>query len=187
MPAWLQWTVKVGVTFAVALFCGVGLPLLLFRIFPAGGFQIIPLSRDFAVLIILVTAGSIYVSSLASSGVRALVLTLPIGVALELWIRMAANALRWGTSALAGWYMAAIVTGAAATRAVDPTDIITFTTRAFALTLAPLLLWFGFVNHTSSERSVRRIVVQGVSIALIIAAAIFAAGGLIVFHELRSR
>ena len=70
---------------------------------------------------------------------------------------------------------------------VGPADIILFTSRAFALTLAPLFLWFGFINHTSSERSVRRIVAQGASIALIIMAAILAAGGLIAFYELRSR
>ena len=185
--AWQQWTVKVGITFGVALVCGVGLPLLLFRILPAGGFQIVPLSRDFAMVIVLLTAGSIYISSLSSSGVRAMVLALPIGVAIELWIRAVGNAMRWGTSMLAGRYMGDIVTGVVATRSVDPGDIVLFTVRAFALTLTPLLLWFGFVNHTSSERSVRRIVVQGVSIALIIMAAVLAAGGLIAFYELRSR
>jgi len=144
-------------------------------------------SRNLAVVIVLLTAGSIYVSSLSSSGVRAMVLMLPIGVAVELWIRTVASAMRLGTSTLAGRYMADIVTGVAATRAVDPGDIILFTARAFALTLTPLLLWFGFVNHTSSERSVRRIVAQGASIALIIMAAVLAAGGLIAFYELRSR
>jgi ABC-2 family transporter len=186
-PAWQQWTVKVGVTFAVALLCGVGLPLLLVRILPAGGLQVISVSRDFGLVILLLTAGSIYISSLSSSGVRAMVLTLPIGVAIELWLRAVGGAMRWGTSRLAGQYMADIVTGVVATRAVDPADIIMFTTRAFALTLAPLLLWFGFVNHRSTERSVRRIVVQGVSIALIIMAAVLAGGGLSAFYELRSR
>ena len=75
------------------------------------------MSADLAVLIVLLTASSLYISSLSSSGVRAMVLSLPIGMAVAYFVQM---------------------TGAI---------------RGLSLTLAPVLLWLAFVNHTSSERT----------------------------------
>ena len=182
--AWQQWTVKVGVALAVALVCGVGAPMLLLRIIPNAG-QIVTPSREFALLIVLLTAASIYLSSLSSSGIRAMVLALPVGTALMLWIQAVQGAMRWVTSRLAGRAMADIVTRTFAPVRVDPADLILFTLRACALTLVPLLLWFGFVNHTSSERPVRRVVLQGAAIAAIIMVAIVVAGVLLAFYEVR--
>ena len=185
--AWQQWLVKVGVALAVALVCGVGVPMLLLRIIPNGG-QIVPPSPDFAGLIVLLTAASIYLSSLSSSGVRAMVLALPVGTALMLWIQTVDGALRWVTSRLAGPAIADIVTGTYfAPVHVDPADVILFTMRACALALVPLLLWFGFVNHTSSERPVQRVVLQGAAIAFVIMTGVLVAGGLLAFYELRPR
>ena len=111
------------------------------------------MAADLAVLIVLLTASSIYISSLSSSGVRAMVLSLPIGMAVAFFVQIASGALRWVTLQLAGPLMADIVTGAVAPSSVDPAAVIVFAARGFSLTLVPLLLWFGFVNHTSSERT----------------------------------
>src|SRR5438445_4674956 len=156
-PALQQWIVKVGVTLGLALLLGVGLPLLLIQVTPHEAFRAIRMSGDLAVLIVLVTASSLYLSSLSSSGVQAMAWSVPIGMAVVLFIQTGSVALRWVTLQLAGPFMADIVTGAVAPVGVDPPDVVRFVARGSLLTLAPLLLWFGFVNHTASEQSVRRI------------------------------
>ena len=96
-------------------------------------------------------------------------------------------ALRWVTLKVAGPLMADIVTGPNAPSSLHPAEVIVFVGRAFSLTLVPLLLWFGFVNHRSSERTVRRIFQQAAAIALLIMTGIILAGGVLTFYELRSR
>jgi hypothetical protein len=185
--AWQQWTVKVGVALAVALVCGVAMPMLVLRIIPNVGFQSQPLSGNFALLIVLLTSASIYLSSLSSSGIRANVLALPVGAAVILWIRAVSRVVYWGAEKLGGRAIAGLVTGALAPAHGDSADLVLFTIRAFALLLAPLLLWFGFVNHTTSERPVRRVVLQSAAIALVIMAGVIVAGALVASYELRPR
>ena len=182
-----QWMVKVGVALGLALLLGVCLPVLLIHITPVEGFGSLRMSADLAVLVVLLTASSIYISSLSSSGVRAMVLSLPIGMAVVFFVQAMNRALRWVTLQLAGPLMANIVTGAIAPSSVDPINSIVFAARGFALTLVPLLLWFGFVNHTSSERTVRRIVQQIASIALFVTTGMVLLGGVLGFYEVRSR
>ena len=179
--------VKVGVTFGFALLFGVGLPLVLIRLTPHEAFRAIGLSADLAVLIVLLTAGSVYTSSVSSSGVRAMVLSLPIGMAVAYFVQMVSRALRWVTLKVAGPLMADIVTGAIAPSSLHQAEVIVFVGRAFSLTLVPLLLWFGFVNHRSSERAVRHIFQQAAAIALVIMTGIILAGGVLAFYELRPR
>jgi ABC-type transport system involved in multi-copper enzyme maturation permease subunit len=186
-PAWQQWMVKVGVTLGLALLFGGGLPALLNQLTPLEGFRALRMTGDLMVLIVLLTAGSLYISSLSSSGVRAMVLSLPIGMAVALFVQMVSGALRWVTMKLASPWMADIVTGAIAPSSIDPAEVVLFAARAFSLTLVPLLLWFGFVNHRSSERTVRRILPQVASFALLITTGIVLVGGVLAFYELRSR
>lgn len=186
-PAWQQWMVKVGVALGLALLFGVGLPILLNQVTPLEGFRTIRMSGDLTVLIVLLTASSVYISSLSSSGVWAMAWSLPVGIGVALFIQTVSGALRWVTLKLAGPLMADIVTGAVAPSSADPADVIIFAARAFSLTLAPLLLWFGFVNHTSSERTVRPIFQQIASIAVLIMTGIILVGGVLAFCEVRSR
>jgi ABC-type transport system involved in multi-copper enzyme maturation permease subunit len=187
VPAWQQWMVKIGVTLGLALLLGVGLPILLIQLTPHDAFGAVRMSGDLAVAIVLVTASSVYVSSLSSSGVQAMAWSVPIGMAAVLFMQTVNGALRWVTLKLAGRLMADIVTGAVAPASIDPTDVAIFAARAFSLTLAPLLLWFGFVNHTTSPRTVRRIFRQVASIALLVATGIVLLGGVLAVYELRSR
>jgi hypothetical protein len=162
------------------------LPVLLNQLIALEGFRAVPMTGNLTVIVLL-TASSLYISSLSSSGVRAMVLALPIGMAVAYFVQMVSGALRWVTLKLAGPLMADIVTGAVAPPSIDPAEVVIFTARAFALTLVPLLLWFGFVNHRSSERTVRRIFQQVASIALLITTGIVLVGGVLAFYELRSR
>ena len=186
-PAWQQWMVKVGVSFGLALLFSVGLPVLLIQLTPHESFRAIRISGHLTVLVVLLTASSIYISSLCSSGVRAMVLSLPIGMAVAYFMQIVSAMLGWVTGAVAGPWMADIVTGAVAPPSAAPGDILIFAARALSVTVAPLLLWFGFVNHTSSERTVRRVSRQVALIAVLIVAGMTLVGGVLAFHELRSR
>ena len=186
-PAWQQWMVKVGVSFGLALLFGIGVPVFLNQLTPVESFRAIRMSADLMVLIVLLTASSIYISSLSSSGVRAMVLSLPVGMAVAYFVQMTSGALRWVTVQLAGPLMADIVTGAVAPSSVDPAGVVMFAARGLSLTLGPLLLWFGFVNHTSPERTARRILEQTAWIALLIMTGIVLVGGVLALYDLRSR
>ena len=185
-PAWQQWLVKVGVSFGLALMFGAGLPILLNEATPLEGFAI-GMPVDFTLMIVLLAAGSIYVSSLSGSGVRAMVLTLPIGMAVVLFAQMVRGALRWATLQVAGPLMADVVIGSIGPSSGDASVVVVFAARGLALALVPVLLWFGFVNHTSTDGTARRIFRQAAVIALLITAGILLVGAVLVFHELRSR
>jgi hypothetical protein len=116
-----------------------------------------------------------------------MVLSLPIGIAVAFFVQMVGGALRWVTLKLAGPLMADIVTGAVAPSSIDPAEVVMFAARACSLTLVPLLLWFGFVNHRWPERTGRRMFQQVASIALLIATGMVLVGGVLAFYELRSR
>ena len=186
-PAWLQWTVKVGVAFGLALLFGVGLPLFLNQLTSGEAVRVIRVVADLTVLIVLLTASSIYISSLSGSGVRAMVLSLPIGMAVASFVQIASGALQWVSLQIAGPLLADVFTGAVAPSSVDPRDVVLYGARGLSLTLAPLLLWFGFVNHTSPERTARRIFQQVAWIALLVMTGIVLVGGVVASYELRSR
>ena len=178
--------VKVGVTLGLALLFGLGLPALLIQLSTREAFRVPAVSGDLAMLTVLLTASGMYISSLSSSGVRAMVLSLPIGVAVALFVKTVSGALVWVTVRVAGPWMAHIVTGAVGPSSVDPADVALVAARGFSLTLTPLLLWFGFVNHRSSERSRRRVLQQAVSMAALIITAMVLVGGVLAYYEWRS-
>ncbi|MGQ0733302.1 MAG: ABC transporter permease [Acidobacteriota bacterium] len=186
-PAWQQWLVKVGVTLALALLFGVGVPVLLIQLTTDGGPRFIGLSGDLAVVVLLLTAASVYVSSLSTSGVCAMmVLSLPVGFAVAALAHMA-QAAQWAALKLAGPWMDNLAAETSALSSVDPPYAAMLVARILTLTLVPLLLWFGFVHHTSSERPTGRMVQQIASVALLLATSITAAGGVLAYYELGSR
>jgi hypothetical protein len=158
-PAWQQWLVKAGVTLGLALALGVGLPVLLSVATAGARLQPISASGDLALLVVLLTAGSLYLSSLSSSGVQAMAWSVPVGVGVTLFIQSAT---------------AAVVH--AAPMHPEPVVVVAFAARALSLALTPLLLWFGFVNHTSRERTAWRILQQVASVAAVVAAGVVLVG-----------
>ncbi len=76
MATWKQWTVKAGTTFGVVLLLAVWLPALLGRFSPSG--DNLRVNEWFAGTMILLAAGSLYVSSLCASGLRALLASVAV-------------------------------------------------------------------------------------------------------------
>ena len=123
---WQQWAVKVGTALTLGLLLGVGVPILLNYVSPAPDhFDAATLWRQNAPIVVVLTAYSLYVSSLSTSGLRAMVAAFPIGVA-------GLVVVHWITGVLIGSATA-----------------IMWVAQA---TLASFALVFAFRNHMALER-----------------------------------
>jgi hypothetical protein len=148
MAAWKQWTVKAGMTLGVALVLAVGLPALLGSLSPSG--DNLRVNAWFAGTMVLLTAGSLYVSSLCASGLRAMLTSISVIVGAALVMPFAFEfvhrlVLSSVDSALTAAQRDALRSWA------EPLAI------ALAAGFLPLVLWLGLVNHRSAERSLARV------------------------------
>ncbi len=138
MAAWKQWAIKVGTALGLATLLSFG-----FSIFFAAG--PITFNAWYATVIILLTTGSLYVSSLCSGALRALVLSGSVLVAVVLVqaaiARLLESLFEQAPPGL-GWLPAVLLAG--------------FVVPA---------LRFAFQNHRSAERGALRVVRQIVWIA----------------------
>lgn len=124
MAMWKQWAVKVGTTLGLAALLSFALPIVL----AAGHVGV----NGYASAIVLLTVGSLYVSSLCPSTLRALMVSGALVISLSIAASRAAVA--WSFTPLAA--LVALVPWFA------------------------LVLWFAFENHRSAERDARRVFQQ---------------------------
>lgn len=165
-----QWLAKCTVSLGLALLLGVGLPTLLigFVTPPDGSPSMLAALRvNLVLLVLLLTAASLYISSLVSSGVKAMAWSLPAGIGAAMFIQTAQGAIvevstKLG-SPLPADYAEASIAGA----------------RVLTVLIVPVLLWFGYVNHTAAEHPVRRTLIQGGVLAALIVTGVIAGGALI--------
>lgn len=150
VPAWQQWLAKAGVTFALALIFGVGLPMTLAAF---GGDEGTPrMAGPLAMICILLTAIGLYLSSLSTSAVRALVAVLPVVAALVLFVQA----------------VYALIPPARPVPTLPSWDL-------FVALFSAVLVGLAFVNHRSSERRPSRIAAQVVSLAVVVLIGLIAA------------
>ncbi len=130
MAAWKQWSVKAGTALLLSLLLTFALPALLLAE-PIRGAR----NEWYACAILLLTAGSLYVSSLSSSGLRAFVVSFWVPLVMFTVLRLFGGFIdtRLALAPIAG--------------------------------LLALLLWFGMLNHRSAERGAWRVSVQVFCIA----------------------
>lgn len=142
IPAWHQWLVKAGVAIGLALALGLGVPALMALI--SSGPVIPRLSWTFATTVVALTSISLYVSSLCTSGIRALVLSVPVLLAARVALSWTESTLFWlhwkwrGRDILLPPYRTL-------------SEVMWGMTAAVGLAAA-LLLYFAYRNHRSSER-----------------------------------
>lgn len=146
---WKQWVVKVGMVLSLALLLSLGLPALLLDI---------PLDSQYLQLaapVAAVTIGSLYVSSLSTSGLWAFLISVAVTVGimpmvLSMWVTNRANQYSPTYRAFLDFF------------------------GALALLLAGgfllVMLALAFENHRSAERNARRVWLQ-----------VFALGGCLLF------
>jgi ABC-type transport system involved in multi-copper enzyme maturation permease subunit len=157
IPLHRQWAIKVSVVLSLGVIFGAVLPYALRLAVPAPGDPVareVPMEALNATMVIAVmTSISLYVSSLSSSGVRALVLAFPVIVGAGMAIDMLARVFGW-------------VLGPESVRWAAQTTQISFDRSSFGWWIAvgvvfvAMALWFASVNHRSVDRPIRRIVVQ---------------------------
>jgi ABC-2 family transporter len=78
-----QWAVKAGVAFGLAFGLGLGLPALLETIRPSG-IELHGMARSVGPLILVLVSIGLYVSTVATSGVRAMLLAIPVTLLLAI-------------------------------------------------------------------------------------------------------
>jgi hypothetical protein len=148
MAAWKQWAVKAGMALGLAMLLGVGLPALLQSISAAA--DDLRINVWFAGTVVLVTAASLYVSSLCASGLRAVLTSISVLVAASLVVPFAREFVR----PLVVWSVDSALTATQHDALRSWTELLAI---ALAAGFLPLVLWFGLVNHRSAERGLTRV------------------------------
>ena len=148
-----QWAVKAGTTLALALVLGVGVPMLVSLLFSySEGLTWRPRRvKETLAVALLLTSSGLYVSSLSSSAVKAMVNSIPAVIAGAVFSSIvAAMVMSIGHRYIAG--------SSGQNRYVNAELLRSFqaNTTGFylwlALSITGLFLWFAFTNHRSTER-----------------------------------
>ena len=98
MAAWQQWAVKAATVLGLALLLCIALPWLLVSLFPPESMTWLQRSAHFLrtstyVLIVVLTIGALYVSSLSGSGLWALLVSLPAFVGGAIFVQTVGSAI----------------------------------------------------------------------------------------------
>jgi hypothetical protein len=169
-----QWTIKAGAAFGCALLLGVAMPVFLATLQPGvmdavGRMGVRPLTAT----VLLMTSVSLYVSSLSTSGVRALVISL--GVVFGAWVLTGVvSVLLWEPAPAAVLRQAASVLREAAPVGADTLRWLTGAVILVAIgALAAMLTWFAGTNHRTIGAGtgvrVRQAAVLGIALAMSVA------------------
>ena len=148
VPAWQQWAIKIAVVCGLGLLLGIGLPALM-RAFDSS-----PESFEWraavqvASMMLLLTSGSVYLSTLCTSGVGALVLSFPTILATSFLTMTVGN--------IVGPVVMQYRRAHPYSRPHLEFDAAVLLLYAIGGGLVALLLWLAFLNHRSADRSVAR-------------------------------
>ena len=181
VAAWQQWLVKAGTVLALAFAFGIGLPALLIYIDPSAiEFRdALAVWRQTAVMIVLLTTGSLYVSSLSTSGLRALVVSFPTLFGTAVLFTWTMNFVWWTFARLvldpAGPRLS--VRGQRSLPAAAYEAIVLALVGGFVL----LLIVLAFQNHRSTDRRLKRVLPQIACIAAFLAAGVMVWAGVLVW------
>jgi hypothetical protein len=150
---WQQWSVKVGVVMGLAMILGVGVPTALTD--SSGILRGSDGHESFGTTVVMLTAASLYVSSLCASGAWALVMSLP-AVAGGLFVRIVALG-PLGKAADAAWssaFKAALPAGTDL-RGWTRSEVMAVADPLVTAGFIAVVAWFALENHRSTDRSVR--------------------------------
>lgn len=180
MATWRQWVVKAGTTLGLAVVLGMGLPMVLMAIHGLDeGFRgATRVVRETLPAVVLLTASSLYVSSLCTSGIRAMILSLPAIVGtlfLFLTVSLAVDR---------AVFLAFTSRGARVSRGLFVAHAASQRTVMLLLAagLVALLLRYALINHRSAERNSSRILRQVAGIAGLLTFGVLLLAGVTIFY-----
>jgi hypothetical protein len=160
MAVWKQWFAKVGVALALALLLGLGLPVLVASISPS--FLGVRLDGSLAALVVLLATVALYVSSFSPSGVRALLVSLPVVFGLTLFATLVVGPFVGAMLADPSRFLGAAVPSSGRPLARSVTKFLPAVTTVFVATgFVAAALGAGLANHRSADRGGRRLWKQG--------------------------
>lgn len=148
VAAWKQWTLKAAISVAIAVGLAIGLPLFLGFVSPSPD----DLSFDWEQLlpVIVLALTGLYVSSMSSTGLRALLAVFPVVGTGSLVLAMILQPLEGIARGMRGLGVAAVAPGT-----IDRLTYVQLMTTLFILVvagLAALLFVFGFRNYRFGGR-----------------------------------
>jgi hypothetical protein len=176
IAVWKQWAVKVGTVVGLSLLLAIALPLLVSalietpdtRLVSAAPHGVRHLQRALVPMIVL-TSASLYVSSLSSSGIRAMIASIPAIVAGGLVSMVASSSLM---SATLRAVRDDVVGSPQAERVAAYRTIQSMTDAGLLVSLvlfAATAFWLGYANHRRLDRSPSTLLVQVVILAAVVA------------------
>ncbi len=168
--AWKQWALKSAVSLVLAVLLGVAMPAVLITLMApvdASMSTRAALATNITLVVVVLTSSSLYISSLVSSGVKAMAWSLPVGIGVAIFIQTSRSAVVLFSTRLG------------APLPADHTEAALVAARVLTVLMVPALLWFGFVNHTAADHPLRRTLAQVGVLAALIVAGIAASGMLI--------
>jgi hypothetical protein len=181
MATWKQWAVKVGVALGLAMLLALILPALLASLNPPAGVNFPRLAQivrlRFTVPVTLLTIGSLYVSSLATSGLWALLVSLTA---------ISGALLLLGESSVSAVFAALARSGLVPLVGVSWTDQRVL--RVLALVLGAgflaIVLRFALANHRSADRAAGRVWTQVIWMAGCLAIGVTLLAGVVTLYRL---
>jgi hypothetical protein len=184
---WKQWMVKAGTAVGLAMLLAIGVTVTL-SLLHLPDYDLRPPSgvwwREAAQTILLVTTGSLYVSTLCGSGVRALVMSIAGTLGASILIdRLSVLAWLFDRSFQPQPVLTRAVLSAWRARAMammHALDVLSLVTTGI---FVALFLWFAYTNHRSVDRSIRRIWPQIAFLAVLVAGTVIARAAILVFYR----
>ena len=178
-----QWAVKVGVALGLTMLLGISVPAVLTQFnlamdpkpFFEPRFDYV--SSALVLTALVLTAGSLYVSSLCTSGVWALVMSLPTMVGASIFLSFAI--VQVGDASYTAWSR---LFSALVPSVVGRVDLVAWrVTQALNMLLIggfiALLMRFALTNHRFADRPAARVLKQALLLALFATAAVVVARG----------
>ena len=179
IAAWKQWAIKAAIAIALAILLATALPQLLYTGLPLADDQLPPrLVRELLIAVVMLTAISLYVSSLCATAVRAMVASIPAALLSRIYTAFVANVV------INVVFQAAFLE--AGRRSLPRSQIERIqAASSYAMLFAAtavviLMLRFAFLNHRSGEQRIGVIVAQAA--ILIAVATIFLAAPVLVWR-----
>ena len=158
-----QWAVKAGSAIAHAEILTLLLPLTLLFMVPIEGFSAVsrrgPIHGEFVVMVAALTSVSLYVSALTSSGLRALMLSIPAVFAVIWFVQRIEYRVSWAA------YKFVWVRGDTPMTARAPFVPIQVWLEFGAVMLATLILWRALPHYRWNDSSMTRVAADAALVA----------------------
>jgi hypothetical protein len=188
IAAWKPWTVKASVALLLTVGLVFGLPALMSRLPDSteliAGELSSPIAWSYVFALVAIAVSSLYVGSLCTNGLRALVISMPVALAV---VQFAILGYRgaYGTFAQRLQYLWSQPGPSNRALVYELVAHSVWVVGAFAI--LGLLLRFGLVNYRSAERGSRRVVEQVAIVAALVMTVIMTAVGASAFSRAEYR